>query len=189
MDDTRFDQLTRSMAAGTTRRRVLGGVVAAIAGGMALTADGANARKRAKAQKNGKGQDKVEICHKPGTPDEKTIRVAEPAVKAHLKHGDTLGACPCANPCGDDCCGDDEACIGGGREDIPQTCCPTDNVCGGPEAELQICCSNSETCIGEIPNQSCCANENLCGGPENTVKICCTGGTTCVGDIPNQSCA
>jgi uncharacterized membrane protein len=35
------------------------------------------------------GKTKVTICHKG-----KTIRVAQPAVKAHLRHGDKLGACP-----------------------------------------------------------------------------------------------
>ena len=34
------------------------------------------------------GQQKVTICHK-GT----TISIAEPAVRAHLEHGDTLGSC------------------------------------------------------------------------------------------------
>ena len=34
------------------------------------------------------GKRKVAICHKGHT-----IRVAQPAVKAHLKHGDRLGAC------------------------------------------------------------------------------------------------
>jgi hypothetical protein len=34
------------------------------------------------------GQNKVSICHK-----DKTIQVAQPAVKAHLGHGDTLGSC------------------------------------------------------------------------------------------------
>ena len=37
----------------------------------------------------GKGRVKVTLCHKG-----KTITVAEPAVKAHLKHGDKLGPCP-----------------------------------------------------------------------------------------------
>jgi hypothetical protein len=39
--------------------------------------------------------DKVEICHiPPGNPDDKhTIKVGPPAVRAHLKHGDTLGEC------------------------------------------------------------------------------------------------
>ena len=43
----------------------------------------------------GKGQDKVTICHKG-----KTIQVAAPAVKAHLKHGDSLGACDEEPPSG-----------------------------------------------------------------------------------------
>ena len=34
------------------------------------------------------GRQKVAICHKGHT-----IRVAQPAVKAHLRHGDKLGAC------------------------------------------------------------------------------------------------
>jgi hypothetical protein len=34
------------------------------------------------------GKKKVTLCHKGHT-----IRVAQPAVKAHLKHGDKLGAC------------------------------------------------------------------------------------------------
>ena len=35
------------------------------------------------------GQPKATICHKG-----KTIRVAQPAVRAHLRHGDTAGPCP-----------------------------------------------------------------------------------------------
>lgn len=36
---------------------------------------------------------RVEICHKPGTPAEKTMTLPRGAVEAHLGHGDTLGAC------------------------------------------------------------------------------------------------
>jgi len=35
------------------------------------------------------GKVKVQICHKG-----KTIRIAQPAVRAHLRHGDSLGPCP-----------------------------------------------------------------------------------------------
>lgn len=35
------------------------------------------------------GKTKVTICHK----GKKTIRVGQPAVRAHLRHGDTLGSC------------------------------------------------------------------------------------------------
>ena len=38
----------------------------------------------------GRGRHKVTLCHK----GKVTITVAEPAVKAHLKHGDKLGPCP-----------------------------------------------------------------------------------------------
>ena len=39
----------------------------------------------------GKGRKKVKMCHKGHT-----ITVGEPAVKAHLHHGDTMGACTAA---------------------------------------------------------------------------------------------
>lgn len=35
----------------------------------------------------------VSLCHKPGTPAEKTLVLPETASKGHLGHGDTLGAC------------------------------------------------------------------------------------------------
>lgn len=37
--------------------------------------------------------DDVIICHKPGTPAEKTMTVPQPAVQGHLNHGDYLGEC------------------------------------------------------------------------------------------------
>jgi hypothetical protein len=41
------------------------------------------------------GQNKVLVCHKPNNKKGgHTISIAEPAVPAHLAHGDTLGACP-----------------------------------------------------------------------------------------------
>jgi len=46
-------------------------------------------------QAQGKGQQKVTICHiPPGNPSKAhTLTLPEPAVQAHLKHGDTLGPC------------------------------------------------------------------------------------------------
>lgn len=34
------------------------------------------------------------LCHKPGTRAQHTLQVAPPSVRAHLTHGDRLGACP-----------------------------------------------------------------------------------------------
>ena len=37
---------------------------------------------------------KITICHKPGTPAEKTLSVGASAWGGHSGHGDTMGACP-----------------------------------------------------------------------------------------------
>ncbi|RPI85638.1 MAG: hypothetical protein EHM41_10440 [Chloroflexi bacterium] len=42
----------------------------------------------------GTGQEKVMVCHKPNSKNPHTIVIAQPAVPAHLGHGDTLGPCP-----------------------------------------------------------------------------------------------
>jgi len=36
---------------------------------------------------------RITICHKPGTPAQKTLVLPEPAIPGHLEHGDTLGPC------------------------------------------------------------------------------------------------
>jgi hypothetical protein len=50
----------------------------------------------AQGQGGGGGQTKVSICHiPPGNPgNAHSITVGEPAVPAHLAHGDSLGGCP-----------------------------------------------------------------------------------------------
>jgi hypothetical protein len=40
----------------------------------------------------------VTLCHKPGTPAEKTLVLPMPALHGHLRHGDTLGPCPTLTP-------------------------------------------------------------------------------------------
>ena len=103
MDSKQFDELVARLASAATRRTALRGVV-----GGALTSVGvtsvASSKKKGKGKGNkgkggkgkggngngnGKGQEKVTICHKG-----KTITVAEPALPAHLNHGDTVGPCP-----------------------------------------------------------------------------------------------
>jgi hypothetical protein len=76
-----FDDLARALAEGSiSRRRAL----KLFAG----TAIAALIPSRALAQ-----QQKVTICHKPGTPDEETKEVPQSAVDSHLRHGDLLGPC------------------------------------------------------------------------------------------------
>ena len=79
--DRSFDDLARALAEGTiSRRRALKLFV-----GSALAA---LIPSRALAQPK-----KVAICHKPGTPEEKTMEVPKSAVASHLGHGDRLGPC------------------------------------------------------------------------------------------------
>src|ERR687897_277272 len=76
-----FDDLARALAEGSlSRRRAL----KLFAG----TAIAALIPSRALAQ-----QQKVTICHKPGTPEEQTKEVSQRAVDGHLGHGDRLGPC------------------------------------------------------------------------------------------------
>jgi hypothetical protein len=80
------------------RRRVTLGVIAAATAGLAVAAIGsvgaavlpAGAPASASVYK-----EKVTICHRTGSKKNPfvTIRVSKNALKAHLKHGDTLGAC------------------------------------------------------------------------------------------------
>jgi hypothetical protein len=79
--DHTFDELARDLANGSiSRRRALKLFV-----GVAIAAV---IPSRAVAQ-----QQKVTICHKPGTPAEKTKEVPQSAVDGHLGHGDHLGPC------------------------------------------------------------------------------------------------
>lgn len=47
------------------------------------------------------GQDKVTVCHKPGTDEEATLEIGAPAEAAHLGHGDYAG--PCREPQSEGC--------------------------------------------------------------------------------------
>jgi len=98
---------------------------------------------------------KVTLCHiPPGNPSNAhTITVGAPAVKAHLKHGDTLGACggggePDAGTGGEQDAGSGggtdagsgggtDAGSGGGDVDAGPACSPVGGTCGGGVS----CCS------------------------------------------------
>lgn len=43
-------------------------------------------------------EEKIIICHKPGSPNERTLEVSAAAVNAHVAHGDTLGPCGGGDP-------------------------------------------------------------------------------------------
>jgi hypothetical protein len=126
MVQPKFNQARAHPGTGASRRQVVGSFVgtaaALLAGGLAVARKGGNGKSKGKghAKAKGKGKTKVSFCHR----DEDTasfhlITVAEPARKAHEKHGDvecTEG--PCASfdePCTVVCTADG-ACVASGSE-------------------------------------------------------------------------
>jgi hypothetical protein len=77
-----FDELARGLVNGSLSRRRALKLFAATALSSLVPARFAAAT-----------PEKVTICHKPGTPAEKTMDVPVSALRGHLGHGDTLGAC------------------------------------------------------------------------------------------------
>src|SRR5918997_511586 len=77
-----FDELARGMADGSiSRRRALKLFIATALSSLVPARFAAATT------------EKVTICHKPGTPAEKTMDVPVSALRGHLGHGDTLGEC------------------------------------------------------------------------------------------------
>jgi hypothetical protein len=80
-------------------RHLLSVIVVAALGAALLAAPASGKQHKAvsgkqqKVKKTSGKKGKVTICHKPGKPAEKTLRVGAPAVRAHLRHGDTEGPC------------------------------------------------------------------------------------------------
>jgi hypothetical protein len=81
-----------------TVRRVRLGVIAAMGAAVAVAAMGPVASAVSPSSEAAAAKqyaDKVTICHHTGSKKNpfRTIRVSRNALKAHLKHGDTVGAC------------------------------------------------------------------------------------------------
>lgn len=93
MDNASFDRLTASLAAGSSRRGVLGALAAVVGVGVvgptARAAKGGNGKGKGKDKGNGNGnahgKHKIGICHKG-----RYKLIPSPAWKGHRKHGDAL---------------------------------------------------------------------------------------------------
>jgi hypothetical protein len=151
-----FDELARALAEGSISRR---GALKLFAG----TAIAALIPSRALAQ-----QQKVTICHKPGTPDEQTIEVSQRAEATHLGHGDLQG--PCCQPNGGSCSTSGECCSGTCSNGL--CVCPTIN-CGA----VGILNPNTCTCECDPTFPDLCENNT-----DPNFQGCCPTlmGTSCV---------
>jgi hypothetical protein len=156
LDATTFDAVTRRFGSTATRRSavrgLLAGAVALVGGASVLEAD-AKKRKR-------KGKDKkVTICHQG-----QTISVSKPALKGHLKQGDTMGACSGQETPGQD-------------PPVPSATC-TDGVKNGNETDVD--CGG-----GTCPR---CATGKTCASRNDCASARCTAGTCQTCQDPNTDC-
>lgn len=94
----------------------------------------------------GAGETKVTICHiPPGNPaNAHTITVGEPAVKAHLAHGDYLGAC------GGDVNGSDGGTDGSGGGSGGGTGTPDAGSGGNQCTPIGDACTTDATCCSGL---------------------------------------
>jgi len=113
------------------------------------------------------GQDKVCICHRPpGNPaNAHTICIGAPAVRAHLRHGDTVGECPVQCDGNDDC-------------GANQFCKKTEDVCA--EGASGICTNRPAACPTVI--------EPVCGCDGNDYSNACAANAAGTGVLNSGEC-
>ncbi|CAA9551503.1 MAG: conserved hypothetical protein with Kelch motif [uncultured Thermomicrobiales bacterium] len=166
MDGQRFDDLTRALAAGTSRRRVLKGLLGGIGGG-ALALAGATKGDAARLRPLGANCNRDDKCAS-GVCDLATKHCACPPGQVACSHGCVDSASFQTDPAN---------CGGCGRVCLSGVC--TGGVCGaGPSAVLGASCSGGGECAsGSCVDGVCCA-EATCSGLDTACQVgVCQPGT------------
>ncbi len=170
MDSHRFDALTRRLTVQLNRRRSFGLLALTPLG---LTGSASPAATEAKKKKK-----KVTLCHQG-----QTISVSKKAKKKHLRHGDTVGACPGSTPTAaatPGCPGGQKPCDGGC---IPNNQCCTDGDCPGSSP---ACCDRE--CVNVLTDERHCGSCGAgCGFGEQCVSGNCRCGATAA-CAPGSNC-
>jgi hypothetical protein len=155
MEDGKFDALTQGLGMDHSRRRVFGGLIAALAGlsGAVLSENDADARRRHRHHRRRKNLDKV--CHFGDT-----IKVKKSTVDRHLSEGDYRGACFAACPPGRCNAAAGETCCQPGSAQNTDSCAPSGGTCcgaGGFTAGIgATCCTAGSKGVSCPTGQVCC---------------------------------
>ena len=162
--DRSFDDLARALAEGSiSRRRALklfaGSAIAALIPSRALAL-----------------QQKVIICHKPGTPAEQTKEVPERAVDNHLDHGDRLGACGESTTTTSTSTSTSSTTS---TSTSTSTTTPTTSTSTSTTSTTTMCLPIDSPCMA---NDQCCsgncdATSGTCGVPRHVFNCLCDDGT------------
>lgn len=129
---------------------------------------------------------KVTLCHiPPGDPAHpQTLSVAEAAVRAHLAHGDQVGACAagCASSCDDgnlctsDSCSADGACL------HAPVSCDDGAVCTLDACDPDVGCLRLPNDGQACDDGNVCTTADACAGTEcrgTAIADCCAGDLDC----------
>jgi hypothetical protein len=157
MDGQRFDRMARILAGGVSRRAVLRGAAAGLAGAVGL-----------RVSRAGAGQEKKPLCHATGDPAQPwvVIDIAEPAWQTHFDHGDHDFVDCCADA---DCTGEGQTCGGGGVAGQCGSCTP-------PHVRL----ANGSCALPCTTDDECAFCGGVCdtiaeGGPNHLSQVCLSG--------------
>ncbi len=191
MDSYQFDELTKLLATGASRRRTLkvlaGSALASMLSLLGSPSASASDGKKAKTQIDGK-KTKVQICHRTDSTTNLVvlIEVDESAIPDHMGHGDTLAPpcqggelkrdCTCVCPEGMKLCqGQCRATCGctGGKCGAFQPCGPGGTCLCLTTSTGEGFCAVPATCAGLV---KCANGQSDC--PTNTICVV----NTCCGD-------
>ena len=168
MDSEQFGQMTKALAAGTDRRRVLRGLaLGAAASALALVSvDGASAKRpenpgNSNGKGKGRGRTRVGVCHRRDDGTYKYLSLPEPAARAHSRHGDAINVDLTSDGANCGTCGN--ACV---APDICTVASCTDGACtttpvvcedDGNECTMSTCDPNAGGCTttAVLDGQSC----------------------------------
>lgn len=180
MDEQRFDEVTRQLANGVSRRRVLGGLFAGIAGVAGIrTASAANACSEFCRQFPPgplRGRCRSDCAHETGLffeceGDFARVCLLGDRTAACCESGQRCAAGGCATPPPPGCtsaadCDDGNPCT--------ESVCGTDGECSHPPAAAGSLCGDGTICVGDVYHPA----------------DACDGNGTCIdGDSRAESCA